>query len=93
MVKDFGGLAGTVHFQINLVFADAADAVKLCHAVAAADIHTDLVFHDLFQIGRSFAVKLVSGNAGRYGGTGNLNFIQFGSFCGVRIFGMGEACR
>ena len=37
-------------------------------------------------------VKLVAGNAGRYGGTGNLNFIQFGSFCGVRIFGMGEAC-
>ena len=90
MVEDFGGLAGAVHFQINLVFADAADAVKLCHAVAAADIHTDLVFHDLFQIGRSFAVKLVAGNAGRYGSTGNDDFFQFGSRFGADVVCMGK---
>ena len=81
---------GTVHFQINLVFANAADAVKLRHAVAAADIHADLVFHHLFQIGRSFAVKLVAGNAGRYGSTGNDDFFQFGSRFGASVVCMGK---
>ena len=76
MVENFSGLAGSVHIQVDFVFAHAANAVELCHAVAAADIHTDLVFHDLFQIGCGFTVELVAVGTGADGGTADFNFRQ-----------------
>ena len=78
MVENFSRLAGSVHIQIDFVFAYAANTVKLCHAVAAADIHTNLVFHDLFQIGCSFTVELVAVGTGTDGGTADFNFRQLG---------------
>ena len=78
MVENFSRLAGSVHIQIDFVFAHAANTVKLCHAVAAADIHTNLVFHDLFQIGCSFTVELVAVGTGTDGGTADFNFRQLG---------------
>ena len=78
VVENFSRLAGSVHIQIDFVFAHAANTVKLCHAVAAADIHTNLVFHDLFQIGCSFTVELVAVCTGTDGGTADFNFRQLG---------------
>ena len=92
MVEGGGVHVGVVHFEVDLVLAEAADVDPLRCAVAAAEADGGLAEQQFFEVGVGGFVDFLGGDA--VGGEvrafdGNGFEAAFG---GGGVFGMGEAC-